>query len=322
MDTNMSNLVFVCYSRKDEDFVLKLATNIKHQGVPVWLDQWDIPSGANWSRTIEKALKECSHVLLVLSPSSMESVEVEAEWRTALNDKKTIVPVLHKSCDIPYRLNLYQRIDFTSRSPDDETNLKKIFKDLGVAGSTSVKPVTQSKPIDKPRTQTKPSDIPVTQSKPIDKPRTQIMASDIFRNWYLLHPKISAGLFLILIIATLSYNLALNPHTSINNPENATYWYNKGLVLYEKSNYSGAAQAYDKATKINPENATYWYNKGLALEYQNKHDQAIEALDVAIKLNPDYADAWDSKGFALNALGDTTGSREDINRAIKIRLGT
>ena len=56
----MGDHVFICYSRKDEDFVLKLATNLKNQGVPVWLDQWDIPSGANWNRTIEKALNECN----------------------------------------------------------------------------------------------------------------------------------------------------------------------------------------------------------------------------------------------------------------------
>lgn len=33
---------FHLLSRKDEDFVLKLATNLKRQGIAVWLAQWDI----------------------------------------------------------------------------------------------------------------------------------------------------------------------------------------------------------------------------------------------------------------------------------------
>ena len=34
----MGNHVFICYARKDSEFVLELATNLKKQGVPVWLD--------------------------------------------------------------------------------------------------------------------------------------------------------------------------------------------------------------------------------------------------------------------------------------------
>jgi hypothetical protein len=47
----MAGHVFVCYAREDLDFVLKLAAELKDRGVPVWLDQWDIPHGANWNRT-------------------------------------------------------------------------------------------------------------------------------------------------------------------------------------------------------------------------------------------------------------------------------
>lgn len=43
---SMSDHVFICYARKDEQFVLELATHLKQRGVPVWVDQWEIVPGA------------------------------------------------------------------------------------------------------------------------------------------------------------------------------------------------------------------------------------------------------------------------------------
>jgi hypothetical protein len=140
----MSDFVFICYSRKDEDFTLKLAANLKREGVPVWLDQWDIPSGANWNRTIEKALKECTHLLVILSRSSAESDEVQSEWLSALDEGKLVVPVLYQPCQIPFRLKSIQYIDFTSRSPDDKESLGQILKSLGAIESADIKPIAKT----------------------------------------------------------------------------------------------------------------------------------------------------------------------------------
>jgi len=142
----MGNHVFICYSRMDEEFVLKLAKNLKLQGVPVWLDQWDIPIGANWNRTIERALNECTGILVVLSPSSVDSDEVQSEWLSALDEKKFVVPILYQPCRIPFRLKLIQYIDYTSQSLDDEKSLEQILDALGMAKSTPTTPVAQPEP--------------------------------------------------------------------------------------------------------------------------------------------------------------------------------
>lgn len=87
----MDGHVFICYSRNDEDLVLKLATILKQQGVPVWLDQWDIPPGADYNRTIERALNSCARLLLFLSPAAVGSDEVQSEWLKALKDRKLVL---------------------------------------------------------------------------------------------------------------------------------------------------------------------------------------------------------------------------------------
>ena len=76
--------VFVCYAREDQDLVLKLAANLKKRGVPVWIDQWDIPPSADWDLTIDNALYDCAQFLIVLSPAAVASREVRGELRARM----------------------------------------------------------------------------------------------------------------------------------------------------------------------------------------------------------------------------------------------
>src|SRR5262249_50785257 len=119
------------YARDDEEFVLKLATNLKDRGVPIWLDQWDIPPGANWNKSIDDAIYDCAKFLVVFSPAAVESGEVQGEWLTALDEKKTIVPVIHHACRIPRQLRTIQRVDFSSRGLGDKEALDRLVRTLG-----------------------------------------------------------------------------------------------------------------------------------------------------------------------------------------------
>jgi hypothetical protein len=72
----MSERTFISYAREDQDFVLDLATRLKQRTVPIWLDQWDIPPGADWDQSIEAALHQCSRFIIVLSPAAVASKQV------------------------------------------------------------------------------------------------------------------------------------------------------------------------------------------------------------------------------------------------------
>ena len=129
----MGDHVFFCYAREDQGFALKLAGNLKARGVPVWVDQWDIPPTADWDRSIDRALADCARFLIVLSPASVERREVRGELRTALDDNKPIVPVLYQPCLVPRQLKVIQLIDCTSRGADDEAVLGEVLRAVGVA---------------------------------------------------------------------------------------------------------------------------------------------------------------------------------------------
>ena len=61
---------FFSYARKDTEFVLKLAAELRAVGVNLWLDQLDILGGQRWDRAIAEALKTCEGMIAVLPPAS------------------------------------------------------------------------------------------------------------------------------------------------------------------------------------------------------------------------------------------------------------
>lgn len=128
----MSDRIFICYAREDESFVLPLATILKDRGVRIWLDQWDIPSAANWTRSIDNAIRDCAKFIVVLSQHAVESTEVEGEWLMALDEQRPVIPVLRSPCQVPRQLRAIQRVDFSSWDGlESHPAFRKLVSDLG-----------------------------------------------------------------------------------------------------------------------------------------------------------------------------------------------
>jgi hypothetical protein len=127
MESN-AETTFFSYSRTDSDFVKQLAKDLRSAGARVWLDQLDIKPGAHWDSAIEKALNESKHLIVVLSPASVSSNNVMDEVSFALDNGKSIIPVLINDCSIPFRLRRLQYIDFTG---DHQQGLSQLVAVLG-----------------------------------------------------------------------------------------------------------------------------------------------------------------------------------------------
>jgi hypothetical protein len=102
---------FFSYSREDSEFVLRLARDLKASGANVWLDQMDIVPGQRWDEAVERALADCPCMLVVLSPAAVHSTNVMDEVSFALQEGKTVIPILYRDCAIPFRLRRVQYID-------------------------------------------------------------------------------------------------------------------------------------------------------------------------------------------------------------------
>lgn len=109
----MSFDVFISYARRDATpLARKLANDLRQANLKVFLDQDSIPAGANWEKSLDDALENATHILVILTPYSVSSEEVAAEWRPMLSKGKHVLPLMYVSCEVPRRLSMRQYVDF------------------------------------------------------------------------------------------------------------------------------------------------------------------------------------------------------------------
>jgi len=118
---------FFSYSREDSEFVLRVAGDLKAAGANVWLDQMDIVPGQRWDEAVERALADCPRMLVVLSPAAVHSTNVMDEVSFALEEGKTVVPILYRDCAIPFRLRRVQYVDLRFEYSHGLAELLKIL---------------------------------------------------------------------------------------------------------------------------------------------------------------------------------------------------
>lgn len=96
----MSDEVFISYSRRDLEFVSRLAQDLDEKVTGVWFDKSDIRPGQQWREEILNGIARCKVVVLVLSPDSAASQYVQMEIRTAAEQGKVIIPILYRPLNL------------------------------------------------------------------------------------------------------------------------------------------------------------------------------------------------------------------------------
>lgn len=104
---------FLSYSRADQGFALRLATDLRAEGVAIFVDQWDIRPSEHWDRAIERAVDCCRGLVVILSPRSVASDNVMDEISFAIEKRKSVLPVMIEKCVLPLRITRMQVIDAT-----------------------------------------------------------------------------------------------------------------------------------------------------------------------------------------------------------------
>jgi hypothetical protein len=128
--------LFFSYSRDDSEFVLKLAHQLRNAGASIWLDQLDIAPGNHWDSTIEEALQRSGYLLVFLSKTSVDSNNVMDEVSFAVEEQKTVVPIIIEPCEIPFRLRRLQHADFTDNY---QTGIEQLIGALNLEESVMAK---------------------------------------------------------------------------------------------------------------------------------------------------------------------------------------
>jgi TolB-like protein len=86
--------LFVCHASEDgASHARHLTTEFETRGLRCWMAPRDIPAGSSWQSAIVAAIESSRAMLLLITPHSNASLEVEKEVALASHLKKTIFPV-------------------------------------------------------------------------------------------------------------------------------------------------------------------------------------------------------------------------------------
>jgi hypothetical protein len=80
--------VFISYSKKDQDYALRLAQALREQGFNVWIDTRSLHSSADWLQSIVLAIWQSDAFIILLTPRSDQSKWVQRE--IAIADQRDI----------------------------------------------------------------------------------------------------------------------------------------------------------------------------------------------------------------------------------------
>lgn len=110
--------IFISYSSKDSTFVRKLAASLEFHGFSFFLDEKNITIGENIPDAVFSSIEKATHLIYVISKSSMNSKWVSDEISAANNRRISeqnlkILPVIIDNIPIPIQVKHLKHADFT-----------------------------------------------------------------------------------------------------------------------------------------------------------------------------------------------------------------
>jgi adenylate cyclase len=122
--------VFVSYARSDKALVAPLVAAIEAQGWSVWWDP-EIAAGQEFDRQISTALRAAAAVVVVWTPTSVESRWVRGEARDAA-DRGALVPVRFAAADLPIDVRAIHTIDLDGWGENPASpGIQELLRSLG-----------------------------------------------------------------------------------------------------------------------------------------------------------------------------------------------
>lgn len=102
---------FISYSTKDKDIANEIKNLFNENDIDTWIAPNNIPAGSKYAEVINKAVKNCSCLVLLLTNNSQSSMWVAKEVERAINYKKVIVPIQLESVELNDEFEMYISTD-------------------------------------------------------------------------------------------------------------------------------------------------------------------------------------------------------------------
>jgi hypothetical protein len=108
--------VFISHATHDNPVANRIYDALTASGIRAWLDNVDIDPQTDWLKQVDSAVKESSHGLFLLSPSSLRSPAAVKEFRRLMAQGKPLYVALIADVDeddLPHGLDDLPYFDLT-----------------------------------------------------------------------------------------------------------------------------------------------------------------------------------------------------------------
>lgn len=127
---SQTNRVFISYSAQDKAIAENINKSLLKSNVSTWIDYKELNTGESFSSKLNKSIKSCDFMIVLISKNSINSKWVMEETNLAFLYNTTIIPVKIESCEMPFFLKGYQYIDLSKK---DYNNLDTLISELSEA---------------------------------------------------------------------------------------------------------------------------------------------------------------------------------------------
>lgn len=99
--------VFFSWASEDRELAGRLANGLQAAGVAVWWSEWEIRTGDSIRQRIDEGLGECTHFLVLLTPTSVTkpwvNAELDAGFVLAMESRVRLLPIRYQlsTADMP-----------------------------------------------------------------------------------------------------------------------------------------------------------------------------------------------------------------------------
>lgn len=129
--------VFISHSSIDKPFVRKLATSLLAEGIPVWLDAWELNLGDSLLDKIYSGIDDSSALLLAMSKNSIASGWVNRELNAALTKEAQagrvfVIPLRLDNSPLPLKVGDRLYADFSSSFSSSLSTLAQTLTKMGL----------------------------------------------------------------------------------------------------------------------------------------------------------------------------------------------
>ena len=125
MSTGQEFDVFLCHNSEDKPAVIKVAEQLRSQGLKPWLDIWELQPGAVWQYSLEYQIENISAAAVFVGKSGIgpwQSEEIYAFLQEFTRRRCPVIPVILPTSKtqprLPILLSNRHWVDFRSSEPE------------------------------------------------------------------------------------------------------------------------------------------------------------------------------------------------------------